>query len=168
VKFSLPLPQVHDARIFLDMELYSANRYAATKNAEVRYAVNTNAEIRNAATKCAGRMNAANVNRPDETTNAKNENARNAKAASMNAASMNDRNSHAGNRENETARNYASLNANATNTNAASATEIITNANGSNLSAERREDATRKPSMTFSAIFSDGNEGRRINHEINL
>ncbi len=80
-----------------------------------------------------------------------------------NATNTNAWNANAGNRENETARNYGSLNANATNTNAASATEIITNANGSNLSAEKNAGAIRKPSMTFSAIFSDSNEERRMN-----
>ncbi len=57
----LLLPQVHGAKTGQCMELYSANRYAATRNAEARYAVNTNAESRNAATKCDGRMNAAHV-----------------------------------------------------------------------------------------------------------
>ena len=148
------------------MELYSANRYAATMNAEVRDSVNTNAEIRNAETKCDGRMNAANVQNAN--VNAVNLNAEKPNAVNENATNTSAENRYAGNRENETARNYASLNVNATNTNAASATEIITNANGSNLSAEKNAGATKKPSMTFSAIFSDSNEGRRMNHEINL
>ena len=148
------------------MELYSANRYAATMNAEVRDSVNTNAEIRNAETKCDGRMNAAHVK--DKNANAEKLTAAIENALNVNAMNTNAENRYEENRENETARNYASLNVNATNTNAASATEIITNANGSNLSAEKNAGATKKPSMTFSAIFSDGNTERRINHEINL
>ena len=133
------------------IELYNENRYAANVNEE---------------TKCDGRMNAANVKNAN--VNAENLNAVKPNAVNVNATNTSAENKYAGNRENETARNYASLNANATNTNAASATEIITNANGSNLSAEKNAGATRKPSMTFSAIFSDTNKGRRMNHEINL
>ena len=152
----LLLPQVYDAKTGQCMELYSANRYA----------VNTNAESRNAATKCDGRMNAAHVK--DKNANAEKLTAATENALNVNATNTSAENKYAGNRENETARNYASLNTNATNTNAGSATEIITNANGSNLSAEKNAGATRKPSMTFSAIFSDTNKGRRMNHEINL
>lgn len=106
--------------------------------------VKENAENANAVTKCDGRMNAANVNRPDETTNAKNENARNANAANMNAASMNDRNAHAGNRENATARNYGTSNANAMNTNTENAKDTVTSRIASNLNAGKKKDATRK------------------------
>ena len=112
--------------------------------AAIMISAKENAGNANAATKYDGRMNAANVNRPDGTTNAKNVNARNANAANMNAASMNDRNAHAGNRENATARNYGTLNVNAMNTNAKNATDTVTSRNASNMSAGKKKDGIRK------------------------